>query len=124
MKKFLAGAILSFALVGPGCTAFQRQGTVDDLGAYVGATPHPDGSIHKDAAGNPIFDGQPDYDPTEVATKAGEIALNKVGTGDWTGLGTWGAGGLGILLLGLWKRRSVGQAVAKVLDLETKSKDA
>ena len=36
----------------------------------------------------------------------------------------WGAGGLGILLLGLWKRRSVGQAVAKVLDLETKKEDA
>lgn len=121
MKRLILGAIVVYLVTLIGCSAVQRAGMTDDMGAFVGATPYPNGTLHKDEKGNPIFDGQPDYKPGDVLLKAGEKAVDKVATGSWTELAGWGVSGLFALLVGIWKRRAIGQAIAgKIIDPTSK----
>lgn len=87
------------------CTAAERQDTVSDLGAYVGAPAHADGSIDKDAAGAPRFDGKPDYDPEEVAVAAASKGIAVTSTGGPIGTLYWVLGGAAVVGLGWFKRK-------------------
>lgn len=73
-------AIWMAVLIGVGvvaCSPEERRDVTEDAGQRLEAPSHPDGSLNKDADGNPVFDGQPDYDPAEVAAWAMQKALEK-----------------------------------------------
>lgn len=92
------------------CSGQERKDAAQDWASYVGATPHPDGSLEKDAAGNPVFDNKPDYDPKEVAEKTAIEAAKRVGNP--TDLAIWAA--VGGLTLGVaWFKRRFLATTAK-----------
>jgi hypothetical protein len=93
------------------CSAVERQRTLADIGAYVGAPVHPDGSLSLDAAGKPIYDGVSDYDPVEVAAKAAASAAGSATTGGPYGLIGWVLGGVAAVGLGWYKRKFLVEAV-------------
>lgn len=113
MRKLLALAVV-LCFVGTGCTLAERQAIKDDAGAYVGAPEHPDGSIDKNEAGEPVFDGAPDYDPAEVAAKAGKDALDAAAKRDWAGLLFYVISGVIVIGGGYLKRKALGQVTKKV----------
>jgi hypothetical protein len=112
MRKFLIVSFIALGLVS--CSSVERQRTLADIGAYVGAPAHPDGSLAKDAAGQPIFDGVPDYDPIEVAAAAAKGAAGSATTAGPYGLIGWVLGGLGAVGLGWYKRKFLIDATKSV----------
>lgn len=103
MRRFVIVSFMALALVS--CSAAERQRTLADIGAYVGAPAHPDGSLARDAAGQPIYDGVPDYDPVEVAASAAKSAAASATTTGPYGLIAWILGGVGAVGLGWYKRK-------------------
>jgi hypothetical protein len=104
----LFAAVLSTALL-VSCSHFERQGVVTDAGSYVGATAYPDGTLDRTEAGLPLYDGEPDYDPTEIALRAATEAAKHAG--DPVGLALWAAGGGIALAVGWAKRRFLARAI-------------
>lgn len=106
--------LLIVALAGlPACTLQERHGAISDLGAYVGAPEHPDGSIERDSNGLPIYDGQPDYDPREVAVAAAQEAAKRAG--DPAGLAIWAAIAGVTVAVGWFKRRVLASAAKEAM---------
>lgn len=114
--RYIAAVVLLTAWTLPqsGCTLADRQDIKSDAGAYVGAPEHPDGSIDKNEAGEPVFDGAPDYDPNEVIAAAGAKAAEKAAQGDWAGLAIYVLGGAVVIGVGYAKRKLLGQVARKV----------
>lgn len=103
--RYIVAAVLltTSVAVQPGCTWQERRDVAQDWAAYVGATAYADGSLNKDEFGNPIFDGKPDYDPAEVATKtATELAKRAANPAD---MALWAAIGGVTIAAGWFKRK-------------------
>jgi hypothetical protein len=104
-----------FFLSAAACTPQDRKIVTSSAGEYVEAPAHPDGSIDKDpATGEPVFDGEADYDPNEVALAAANKALAKAAEGDYAGLLIWSLGGAAAIGLGYFKRKFLKDAIVKV----------